>query len=329
MNKITKTLKKIKIGKKTRVFMVFVILTSILWFLNALNQEYVTDIKVKVVYYNFPKDKSNISELPKNFTVSVKAYGYEIFKYQLKRKFVPLKIDLNSGKFSRLFDDDTTQFYILTNEFKDQLESQLQGKMQIEMLKPDSIYFHFVTQKRKKVPVKSQITINPDKQFVLKTPPVFSPESVTISGPSIYIDTIENIPTEKITLNNLKGNIEQEVDLQQIKGLEILPKKVKFSAEIEEYTEVTIKLKIITINVPDSLTLHLFPASITIYCKVGINNIDKINPDDFLAIVDFNTIENNISEEIPVKIATYPPNIYSFYYSPEFVQYIIERKNNN
>jgi hypothetical protein len=324
--KKTKNIRNVKIGKKTRVFLFFVFLTTILWFLNALNQEYITDIKIKVSYYNFPRNKSNISELPKNFTVSVKAYGYEIFKYQLKRKFVPLKIDLNAGKFTRLFDNDTTQFYVLTKEFKDQIESQFQGKMQIEVLKPDSLYFHFVTQKHKKVPVESAITINPAHQYIVKGDIIFIPDSVTIAGPSIFIDTIDKVFTEKLVINNEKTSINQEIKIARINGIDISPDKVIFSAEIVEYTEVAIKLQLKELNVPDSIVLHLFPSTITVYCKVGINSIDKIDASDFFAVIDYNSIKENMGEEIPVKIITYPSNIYSFYFTPEFVQYIIEKK---
>lgn len=318
---------RFKIGKKWQIFSVFVFFTTILWFLNALNQEYSTDIKVPVHFYNLPQNKANIADLPKNFTATVKAYGYNILKFQLKKNFTPLRIDLSDVQFFRLFNNDTNQYYVLTDNYSDYIENMLQSNMQIEMLKPDSIFFHFTTYKEKYVPVVIDANISVATQFVLKSPPSVTPDSVLIGGPAISIDTIEQLYTKNFSLNNVKTISQKTIDLQEIDGVTTTPQNVNVTVDVEEYTELRFKVQIESTNVPDSVDLLLFPNYVNVVCKVGVDNSNNISGNDFKVIVDYNSIFTNMGTELSTEIIEAPTNVYEYYQTPEFVEYIIEKND--
>ena len=319
---ISNTLK----NKNLRIFSIFVVISFILWFFNALNQEYINKLLIPVTFKNFPQNKANVSDLPNNLVVSVKANGLDILKFEMRKSFSPLTIDLSQLKFDYV-NKDTTIAYLLTYRIKDEIEVQLQGKFKVEMISPDTLFFRFSKLSFKKVPVKiDNIKILPQKQFYVKTPPTVEPDSVTIRGPLAIIDTISEIYTKPLELIDVKENIKQKAELIIPPEINCNTQSVTIFAKIEEFTEKTFKIKIIPTNVPDTMKMELFPDEVTVICKVGISRYDNIQSNAFVAIVDYNSIHTNKGEKLYVRMIAYPSTIYSYSYTPEFVDYILEPK---
>ncbi len=316
--------KKNKVAKRWQIFSVFVFFSTILWFLNALNQEYTTKISIPVRFYNFPENKANISDLPKNFTATVKSYGYNIFKYQLRKNFTPVKIDLSDAKFNKLNTQDTNNFFLLSKKYNDNIEEQLLSDINIQILKPDTLFFYFTENKKKKVPVVVDAQINPLKQHFQKKGFKITPDSVTIKGPAIVIDTIEKVKTVFFVLDQIKATSDYIAQIEKIENITINPDKVTVTTFIEEYTEKRISMDIKKINVPDSVNLLLFPNKIDIVYKVGLSDYNKVNENKFKAIVDYSQVYGT---HLPVKIISYPEKVYEYYHTPEFVEYIIEEND--
>ena len=169
-------------------------------------------------------------------------------------------------------------------------------------------------------------SIIPKNQFIVKNEVVISPDSVTISGPLAIIDTISDIKTQYFELNSLTDNTTYEATVEEIEYVTISPQKIDFQIDIEEYTEMRFDVQIETTNVPDSVYLHLFPNSVTIVSKIGFSNYDKIHSSDFKIIVDYYSIFKNEDSKLKTKIINSPDGVYEFYYTPEYVEYVIEKK---
>ncbi len=320
-----KELKNIKINKKYQIFSVFVFFTTILWFLNALNQEYTTDINVPVNFYNLPPNKANIAELPNKLTVTVKAFGYNIFKYQLKKNFVPLRINLAEIQFNTV-NNDTNKYYILTNEYKNYIEKELNDKLTVEILKPDTIHFQFTTFAKKKVPVILNAKISPKEQYFLTDNIIIKPDSVVIGGPAIIIDTINYVHTNYFEISDLSDTMFYQISPESIDKIVITPPKVNITINVEEYTELNFSIPIKTINVPDSVNLLLFPNHVNIVCKVSVKDYDNVQASDFEVIVDYMSIIDNLGTQLATQVVSYPDKVFSHYQTPEFVEYIVEKK---
>ena len=321
-----KKFRNIKFKKKWGVFSIFVLLTFVLWFFNALNKEYTSELTIPVEYYNMPKGKANISELPNNLIVIVKTFGYNIMKYELKKNFIPFEVDLSSTSFEKLYKNDTNWFYTLTKEYIEQIDIQFKGDIKVELLKPDTLYFHFTQLKHKKVPVIANANIVTADQYVVINTLQFKPDSVVLKGPALILDTLNNVETKYFEYLDVSSSISKSVKLKEIDGIEIIPNEVNFTLNIEEYTELSFKVNITSLNVPDSVYLHLFPSYVNIVCKVGISNYKKVEGNDFEIIVDYNSILENMGTKLATKVISHPFYIYDYYQTPEFVEYIIEKK---
>ncbi len=82
--------KNIKMDRKLIIFLFFVVLSTIFWFLNQLEDEYVTDISLPVHYTNFPSDKILVNELPDHLDLRVRAFGYKLLEYKISKKILAL-----------------------------------------------------------------------------------------------------------------------------------------------------------------------------------------------------------------------------------------------
>lgn len=321
-----KKMKKIKLNKNLVIFSIFVLFSTIIWLLNSLNQEYTTNLKMPVIYENMPKNKANISDLPDEIIVSVKADGYDILKYQLRNTFIAAKLDIGESKFIRLNESDTNKFFILTTEFSEQIEKHLSEQMKIQYLKPDTLHFNFTTFASKIVPIALDGNIIPKSQFILRGEIILNNDSVKISGPLSIIDTISEVKTKHFSLQNLSKDTSYTAEMPEIEHITLNPKNVKIYINIEEFSEKRLKIPINKTNVPDSFYLHLFPNSITIISIVGESEYEKVTATDFKASVDYYSIFEKEGSQLSVKIDDAPNNIYSYRFTPEFVEYIVEKK---
>ena len=319
------TKKNIKADRRLIVFLFFVFLSTIFWFLNQLEEEYVTDISLPVRYTNMPADKILVNDLPEYFEIRVRAHGYKLLEYKISNKFLPFQINVNSITLRMLSGSDFSKLYALTRLMDDKIENQLSSELEVVSISPDTIYFEFADRIFKKVPVVSGINAKPATQYMIHGNIVFSPDSVIISGAEPIVDTINEIYTNQIELLDLDANYNDDIKLNKIDNVNLSEDKVDFSINVEKFTEGTKTVKLQVANVPDSLIIRTFPKEITVTYLVALSDYEKVLPELFEAVVDFKETSNQLNR-LNIKIQNSPDYIKSLRYNPKTVEYIIERK---
>ena len=316
-----------KSRKNFIVFLFFLVLSTLLWFLDALNQSYKTTVDVPITYINWPNGKMNITDLPDKLEVTVTGYGFDILNYNLKSSLRKVKIDLGQVDLIPVKKNDSVHYYLLSKNLVDQVNAQLVQGLKALSIKPDTIFFAFTSLGTKIVPVKLDAQFKFAKQFTAKSEPKLTPDKVTVTAPLVILDTLKYVRTKEYFFNNINKSIEQEVRLMAPPNSTVKPSSVKLTLEVERYTEVRKKIHIQVLNQPDSVLLRIFPQTVTVKYLVGFSNYHKVNTADFIFAVDYNDIKNSISGRLPVKVLHSPDNIISYTFSPTSVDYIIEAKN--
>lgn len=317
--------KKFKIDKKVFIFSFFLLISTVFWFLNALNKEYITDVNYPVRYENFPSDKSLIGQLPDNLRLKVNAFGFTILQYKLSLSLVPLVIDIGTFDLAYKNKADSSSYFLLTNTAIKRLSGQLSSNIKILEVSPDSIIFQFDDIVSKRVPVVRDISIHCEKQYIQRGMILTSPDSVTVSGPISTIDTIRNIYTKKTEFNNVSATLTKRVSLKVPPNVEITHSEVIVDIPIVRYTEAKFQIPILVKNVPQSVVLKMFPSSVNISCLVPMRNYEKIDKSQFIVIGDYNSITGKSANKLRVKVVNAPDNIISYNYYPRSVDYIIEK----
>ena len=314
--------KKKQLDKNVFIFLFFFIISTVFWFINALDNEYTTKIMQPVRFVNFPEDKIIHGDLPSVFVLTVKGRGFDIWKHQASFSKTSLVIDLKKKSFSKI--EEENRFYFLTYGYKSKIEEQINSRLELLSVSPDSIYVDLVAIVNKKVPVILSGMLEYEKQYTCIDPIRIMPDSVEISGPSSLIDTVTAVYTEDFVLKKISNAITFESNLMVENDCVLKTTKVKIHVPVEKYTEASFKISIECINQPDSIELKIFPAQLKVSYFVSLAEYHKIDKKQFKAIVDFS--EKRIQKgKMQVKLVTYPDKIINLDYFPRRVDFIIEK----
>ena len=316
---------KVKFNRQLLIYLLFLVVSIIFWYLNALSKEYTTIISYPVKYEDFPSGKVLVSDLPEKLEIKVKGFGFTILRSKLTSYIKPVLLPVNIFRLDIQRKDNQYIYYLLSRYTKEWIGNQLGSELQLISLLPDTLFFKFTDVIDKKVPVHLVSRFDFAKQFMQNGKIVINPDSIVVSGPQVILDTLKAISTYKLEIKGIKDTITKEVSLFPISKILFKTKKVFVTIPAVKYTEMVLNIPIESVNVPDSLKLKTFPAYISLSCWVGISDYDKMTPFMFRASIDYNILKNNPSNKVKINLTKIPAMVINISYHPKSVEYIIEK----
>lgn len=317
---------KRKSGNKILIFLFFVALSALIWFFNALGKEYSTYISFPVRYTNFPPGKILTNNLPKKLWLQVNAKGNTILKYKLRSNINPVVFNVKSFASEQLLENGKQELFVLTSLARERLQAQLNQEIQITDIEPDTLFFELATVDSKKVNVIPDIQVSLEKQYMQKGEVQVQPDSVVITGPSNIIDTMDYVTTESYQFKNVMDTVTRELDLMDVNNVNYAYNQVEVTLFAERFTESEINIPIRMENVPDTIRLKTFPRQVNVTFRVGLSDYDKLSPDMFRAVVEFDsTMITEPPRKLDVQLEKYPNFISSVSHNPATVDYILEK----
>jgi hypothetical protein len=208
---------------------------------------------------------------------------------------------------------------------RDQISRQLPSELQLLEIKPDTLKFHFANKVTRKVAIKPDFSYSIVKQFTIKDKIQLTPDSVEVTGPDLILDTLDYVLTEGLNLGELTRNYSDKVRLSTHADLIYDVTRVSCSIELERFTELQVSVPIEVLNLPDSILIQTFPSSITLNCRVGLSNYDRIENYPFRAVVDYFRIEERVPS-LKVSIQNPPEFLLGYEYYPKTVEYLKSKK---
>lgn len=315
--------RKANLRVKLSIFTFFLFVATALWYLNKLSYEYITDITFPLKVANMPKGKVIVGEPPKEITLGVKAYGYTLLRYKIASSLSPINLNLDQVPLVPIPNSDT-KFFILTSRVRRSIINQLKGELLLERIAPDSLFFEFTQLSEKKVKVSPQIEYSFDRQFMLSGPIIVSPDSITISGPTTIIDTINSISTVSANFDKLSSSENSNVYLKEINQVGLSHRRVNLTIPVEKFTEAKLTKAIEVRNLPDTLRLILIPRTVELKCNVVMSRYKNLS-EIVDVYVDYHDIKNSMDNKLRVQHSGQPYVISNFDLDPMFVEFIIER----
>jgi len=147
-------------------------------------------------------------------------------------------------------------------------EHNLMGK--VLSISPDTLYLTFENQKSKKVPVKANLNLSFEKQFMKYGNIVFEPDCVTVKGPVKLIEQLDSASLGAIELKDLNINtvIERQFPADSSSHLlEFSPAIVKVSIPVEKYTESEMESFVQILN-NQSFKIKTFPDKVKVFLRL-------------------------------------------------------------
>ncbi len=308
------------------MFLFCLSLSFFFWLLNALSKTATTEVIFNVTYINQPENKVVLNELPNELKLKIKGLGFDLMAYKFRLRRSNVNVDLSqlpnvNGKMK------TTT--LASTSFSDYVTNQLGEQIDVKEIYPDSIRFIFDVRIEKKVKIIPITQLNFEKQFQLFGDLMVKPAVTSVSGPSSVLDTLDVVYTEELVLNELYETTTKSVGFRA----DYLPKKLTFNPEkvilhipVEKFTESTVLVKIVPINVPDSIEIKAIPNEIELKFLIPLSKMVSLASAKFSAEIDYEQINDKFNHKLKVKLTEYPEYIQSLTLNPGKVEYILKKR---
>lgn len=298
-------------------FLVFLVLSTALWLLIKLSENYTTQTTFRVQLEDMPAEKW-ISSPEQTVKLSMNTDGFHTLKLEMIREAKRMVVIPLSEVPYRLENGNT---YSFSNQYvAEKIADLLDINASDITMNETRIYFNMEQLKSKVVPIKLRSDIKTQRQYGVYGIPILEPSSATIYGPQEIIDTITTVKTQWLSRSGVNQNLTEIVPLDLLNGaIHSNTESVNVSIEVVKFTEADLK---VPIPVPDSLRLRLFPDEMTVKYLVAIKDFASVVPENFRVELNHDQLRT-LQPLLDVKLVVWPQHIQILETSPDKVEYII------
>ena len=294
----------------------FVVISAVFWSFLTFNRDVKLDIEVPVKI-NLPRNVHLLSRVPDTLTVTVTDRGYRFFSY-LFRKSQPLTL-----RFSD-YNDGSGYFKVDQSHLKKALAGILNKHATIVSVLPENINIRFTDLPGKKVPVKTDIIVEPREDYTLFGALIQSQDSVLVFSDAKTLSDINEVFTYHVEETDLTDTLRRKVTIAPISGAVVEPRAIDIMVPIEKLKSQKRSVKIVVRNAPPGLKMLLFPSDVEVSYRSPMSRIN--DESGITAVVDYNSVDfNSTSNKVMVHIGEIPAAYQDVKLSHDSVEYIIEK----
>lgn len=314
--KIKNILKK----RKAKMFLMFLLCSSLIWFLNKLSETYTNNATFNLVFQNIPDSLLLNKVSKKQIDVRIEANGFQFLSFNVKNKEVGVDVStvsLLKGKY-----------YIPPNVYRKQIDKQLRSMTVLEV-DSDTLFFEFTRLGTKVVPVSSKLNISLLQNHILDGQLAIEPKEITIKGPMDIIDTINRVNTVSMDLPDVSSDFTKEVTLYKNPGLANVTysnNQVVVRGKVSRFSEKVIEVPIKVINLPQKYEIRIFPDKVGVLCRGTLDELKLLNSNGFEVIADYNSITNDESKTMNLKLLKKTDNLQSAELNEKEVEFILRKQ---
>jgi YbbR domain-containing protein len=249
------------------VFIAAYIMAISLWFIVNLSGSFSININIPVEPGNVPDNMALTEELPEFVQVSISGDGWQLLNLYNDPPTVVINIEENE---INLFDQVRQRLSYLQD-------------IDIAKVQPLLLSVNMEPKVSKRVPVKINTDITFQNRFGLVGEPVFSPDSITITGAQSKISDINEWEVQDtLKLASVREDISVSLALEDSEGvIELSETEIIYEANVSEFTEGETTVYIRTRDLPRGQNVNYNPSSVTIKFDVPIEQfaeVEKVRP---------------------------------------------------
>ena len=308
------------LNKEFLIFLFFLLLSGAFWLMMALNETYEEELKVPVRLVGMPRNAVMTDDPADTVKVTVRDKGFTLVTYKYGHWFRPLTF-----KFATYANEDQGHGAIPAADIIKQVQSQLYGSSKLLSVKPEKLDFYFTYGASKKVPIRFRGKISTSKSYYLAHTE-FSPMMVTAYANKKVLDELKYVEIEPFNYRNLQDTIHQNVRLQKIRGVKLVPSTVRLSVYPDVLTEESIEVPVSAVNMPAGMVLRTFPSRVTVRFTIGASQFRMIRPEQFNVVVDYQALAENPSDKCTLQLRSVPSSVSKAKLELDKVDYLLEQQ---
>ena len=261
----------------------------LVWFGVVSREEARTEIELPIRIMNLQDNMAFVNPLPEYLPAQLEGTAINLINLKLNRS-ARLEIDLKNIPLG------TSR---LTSDRINFVSPSIPGIKMLRIRQTSPLNVELDARIEQKVPIQPRIHIQAAPDFTLIGKPVIMPDSVYISGARNAIAKINHLPTEEISITNLKWNnsLPIKLDLSSVQSIiDIADSSIFVQVQIEPldnkiFPDIPVRL----IGNFDRNDYSLSPSKANVEVSGGRNLLSKIKPQDINLYIEFSrfSIENS------------------------------------
>ncbi|MFV9551313.1 YbbR-like domain-containing protein [Algibacter sp. PT7-4] len=318
MNKIKANIISSFKNKKVNVFILFLFLAFVILMFTKLSKTYTNTIAFNVEKINVPQENIILND-SSQIHITLKTHGFKWLSFYFATPKIKIDFSKDVHKTENTFVWNKSKAYLNNTQFTKEVE--------LLNIEPDPITFRYGINMVKKVPIvfSPEISFVPGYNMVNTLTSI--PDSVTVIGPNILVSKIDFLESEKTAIKNVRADINKKVNLklpENIADLKFSAKQVVLKAQVEKFTEGTLKVPVLVINAPKNTKIKFFPKTVSVSYNVSLGNFKAITTKDFKVICDYKKTNKNQSFLIP-ELVKIPELVQHAKISQQRIEFIITK----
>ena len=264
-----------------KTFLFFLGFSAVIWIFVQFSKQYTVPVEVPVQYINAPKDKILADNRATSLELRLRDNGFKIARYRL----IPpeLQIDLSEARV-----EDNNLVYELEQQ-KQAIISQLNISYENTGFLQQDLRIGFEQKALKTIKVISNIELGFAVGYSALEEIELAPDTVQVSGPASVLDTLEEVGTRSLKINNINRDISGTVKLETggLNNVTFFRDDVNYSLRTDKFTEGKVEIPIEVINVPNDQNVVIFPKEVALFYQVSLKDFEKVKASSFKVVVDF------------------------------------------
>lgn len=298
-------------------FLIFVLISAVLWFLIKLSKDYSTQGVFLVHYTEVPVNKW-ISTPEQSVKVSFVADGFVTLGHYLvrpHRRVVEIPLDEVPYRLEGGYTYSYSSQYVV-----ERVANRLGIPATSVTINDDKQFFNMEDLQSKELPVSVVSEIHPERQYRVYGTPKVTPPAVVVYGPKNILDTLSVIHTEALQADGVSEDFQREMKLDFLDGaVRSETATATVSVDLERFTEMDVE---VPVTVTDSLSVRFFPETMTLKCMVAIKDYGSITPASFQVVADTSQL-HQLQPLLDLHLVRIPDHVQVLKASPAKVEYLI------
>lgn len=317
-----KALKSVK-GRDLQAFLMFLIISVLIWQTEKLRQTYPEDTALNVVCRNIPEGYVTAPVIDKSVNVRLQGDGFSLLRMYLTNSR-NLMVDVSS--MPRLNTGGRCWAIFITHKLATN-KNDLPEHVRITDVFTDTVMIPLLTVKKKKLPIVVRDNVSLQPQCIFSSPRRLFPDSVWVTATNDVIDTMRAVYTGEEPQLTLSDTLIKEIPLLLPEMAQASSEAVRVEYYVEPFSEKKMQIPIMPINVPNGYTCRVFPPNAKVAFYVGLSKFETADEASFNVIADFANIHpGDKASRVRVSIAKSPTFIQNVSFSPSYAEFILEKK---
>lgn len=288
------------------------------WALHKLKEDYEVKVVVPLGLTGVPKDVRITTPLPSFILATLTGKGTSLIKYK-NDMMDSLLLDYSQYENNL----QTGRVQISMSEVRMALEKKVVSGTHIVDIMADTLEFYFNRGIHKRLPVQVLGGVQTHAHNYVRSMRI-KPDSVDVYAPQSVLDTMSYAYTQAFTLTDIKQSTSYAIGFPHAKGVMYEPSEIQVSAEVDFYTEKTVRVPIQEVNFPAGLSMRTFPSEAYITFRIGASKYNSITASDFLILVSYEELITNNQPKYKLHLKNTPAGISHVRIRPSEVDYLIE-----